>query len=396
MRPHRGDGRRRAGRHRRERARRPGPGRPPDDRGGGVSAQVTSGAASLSPAGGGGSAALRRFGLAVGPVLAALALAGLLLAALGVNPFEYYGYVLQRGLFSPSGIQQTLTRMAPLLCIAAGLIVAFRAGIWNLGVDGQFLLGAVTAAAAAPFLVTLMPVWLAWLVTFVLAMLVAMAWSLAPALLKAYQGVNEIITTLMMTFLGTSLANVLVKLVFLDPGTTVPQTRTLPVEDRLPRLFDTTISGGLVLGLIAIVAVHIMMTRTDFGLKLRVVGANPNAAIHAGLPVPWLTVVVFALSAGLAGLAGAVDIIGVQGNVRADWNPAYGLTVIPMVFLARFNGFAAIIYVLLLSVLSIGGESAARRLGVPNHFTLVLVATVLIVLAIAEYIDHRYQQARRA
>jgi simple sugar transport system permease protein len=329
-------------------------------------------------------------------VLIALALAGLLLAALGVNPFEYYGYVVERGLLSPTGVQQTLTRMAPLLFLAAGLIVAFRAGVWNLGVDGQFLLGAVTAAASAPWLVTIMPVWLATIVVFVLAALVAMLWSLVPALLKAYQGVNEIITTLMMTFLGTSLANVLVKLIFLDPATTVPQTRTLPVEDRLPRMFDTTISIGLLLGLVAIVAVHLMMTRTDFGLKLRIVGANPLAAVHAGLGVPSLTVAVFAISAGLAGLAGAVDIVGVQGNVRADWNPGYGLAVIPMVFLARFNGFAAILYVLLLSVLSIGGESAARRLGVPNHFTLVLVATVLIVLAIAEWLDHRFQQARRA
>jgi simple sugar transport system permease protein len=361
-----------------------------------MSAETTSGTGPLRAPGSSAAAALRRLGLAVGPVLAALVLAGLLLAALGVNPFDYYGYVLQRGLFSPSGVQQTLTRMAPLLFIAAGLIVAFRAGIWNLGVDGQFLLGAVTAAAAAPFLATMMPVWLTWIATFLLSMAVAMAWSLAPALLRAYQGVNEIITTLMMTFLGTSLANVLVKLVFLDPGTTVPQTRTLPVEDRLPRLFDTTISSGLLLGLAAIVAVHVMMTRTGFGLKLRTVGANPRAALHAGLPVPRLTVAVFALSAGLAGLAGAVDIVGVQGNVRADWNPAYGLTVIPMVFLARLNGFAAIAYVLLLSVLSIGGESAARRLGVPNHFTLVLVATVLIVLAIAEYVDHRSQQSRKA
>ena len=115
------------------------------------------------------------------------------------------------------------------------------------------------------------------------------------------------------------------------------------------------------------------MTRTAFGLKLRVVGANPRAAIHAGLPVPRLTVAVFAISAALAGLAGAVDILGVHGNVRADWNPAYGLAVVPLVFLARFNGFASIAFVFLFSVLSIGGESAARRLGVPNFFTLVVV-----------------------
>jgi ABC-type uncharacterized transport system permease subunit len=343
-----------------------------------------------------GSGVVHRLLMTLGPILAALVLAGAILLAVGVNPLEYYGTVLQRGLLSPLGIQQTLTRMAPLLFIAAGLIVAFRAGMWNLGGDGQFLLGAVTAAASASFLIDVMPGWLALLVAFLLATAVAMIWSLVPALLRAYQGVNEIITTLMMTFLGVSLANVLVKLVFLDPTTTVPQTRTLPVDDRLPRLFDTTVTSGLVFGLVAIVAVHLLMTRTAFGLKLRIVGANPRAAIHAGLGVPKLTVAVFALSAGLVGLGGAVDILGVQGNVRADWNPAYGLAVIPAVFLARMNGFAAIGFVFLLSVLSIGGESAARRVGVPNTFTLVLVAIMLIMLALAEYFDHRHNQSRRA
>ena len=337
----------------------------------------------------------QRILLMVGPILVALVIAGAILAVAGVDPLAYYGYVLQKGLFSAVGIQQTLTRMAPLLFIAAGLIIAFRAGIWNLGTDGQFLLGAVTAAASAPWLVTLMPVWLAIVISFILSATVAVVWSLLPALLRAYQGVNEIITTLMMTFLGTSLANVLVKLVFLDPKTTVPQTRTLPVEDRLPRLFGTTISSGLIMGIIAVIAVHIMMTRTSFGLRLRMVGASPRAAVHAGLGVPGLTVAVFALSAGFAGLAGAVDIIGVQGNVRADWNPAYGMAVIPVVFLARMNGYAAIAFVFLFSVLSIGGESAARRLGVPQDFTLVFVAITLIVLAIAEYYTQQSAKMRK-
>lgn len=338
---------------------------------------------------------VRRLALTLGPIIASLALAGLVLLAVGVDPLAYYGYVVDRGLLSPLGLQQTLTRMAPLLFIAAGLIVAFRAGMWNLGGDGQFLLGAVAAAATAPIFVQTMPGWLALLLSFAIATLVAMAWSIIPALLRAYQGVNEIITTLMMSFLGVSFSNVLVKLVFLDPGTTVPQTRTLPVEERLPRLFDTTITSGLLLGLIAIIGVHLVMTRTAFGLRLRVVGANPRAAIHAGLNVPLLTIAVFAISAGLIGMGGAIDIIGVQGNVRADWNPGYAMAVIPVVFLARMNGFAAIGFVFLLSVLSIGGESAARRLGVPQHFTMVLVSIVLITLAIAEYLDQRFNEKRR-
>ena len=335
---------------------------------------------------------LQRVLLMAGPILVAVIIAGAILAVAGVDPLAYYGYVLQRGLFSAIGVQQTLTRMAPLLFIAAGLIIAFRAGIWNLGTDGQFLLGAVTAAASGPLLVEVMPVALAIFLSFLASALVAVMWSLLPALLRAYQGVNEIITTLMMTFLGASLANVLVKLVFLDPETTVPQTRTLAVEDRLPRLFDTTVSSGLIMGIVAVIAVHLMMTRTAFGLKLRIVGASPRAAVHAGLGVPVLTVAVFALSAGLAGLAGAIDIIGVQGNVRADWNPAYGMAVIPVVFLARMNGWAAIAFVFLFSILSISGESAARRLGVPQDFTLVFVAIILIVLALAEYITQRMNQ----
>lgn len=342
-----------------------------------------------------GSAVMHRVLITLVPILAALVLAGGVLLVLGVNPLSYYGLVVERGLLSPLGLEQTLTRMAPLLFIAAGLIVAFRAGMWNLGGDGQFLLGAVSAAASAPLLVQVLPGWLALTVAIVLATVVAMVWSLLPALLRAYQGVNEIITTLMMSFLGVSFANVLVKLAFLDPETTVPQTRTLAVEDRLPRLFETTVTSGLILGLIAIVLVQLVMTRTAFGLRLRTVGANPRAAVHAGLDVPLLTVAVFALSAGLIGMGGAIDIIGIQGNVRADWNPAYGLAVIPVVFLARMNGFAAIGFVFLLSVLSIGGESAARRVGVPQHFTLVLIATVLITLAIAEYLDHKLNQSRR-
>ena len=143
-------------------------------------------------------------------------------------------------------------------CIAASLIVAFRAGIWNLGGDGQFLLGAGhRRGRSAPLLVAVMPGWLTLVLCLALAAVVGAVWSLLPALLRAYQGVNEIITTLMMTFLGISLANVLVKLAFLDPATTVPQTRTLPVEDRLPRLFGTTVSSGLLIGLVAIIVVHL-------------------------------------------------------------------------------------------------------------------------------------------
>jgi simple sugar transport system permease protein len=322
------------------------------------------------------------------PVLLALVVGGIILLILGKDPLAYYGYVLRRGLLTWSGLQETFTRMAPLLLIASGLIVAFRAGIWNLGGDGQFLLAAVITAALGPALVGILPQVLVLALCMVVSACVGAAWSIVPAILKARYGINEIITSLMMSFLGTSFANVLIKLFFWDPGTTVPQTRMLPVEDRLPRIYGTTIHSGVLIGLVVIVLVHLMMTRTAFGLKLQVVGANPAAAVHAGLKVGWLTIATFAVSAGLIGLAGSVEILGVWGTVRADWNPAFGLLVVPLVFLARFNGYGVIGFTLFFSALMIGGDSAARRVGVPQHFVLVLVALLLIFLALVEYLDH--------
>ena len=322
------------------------------------------------------------------PVIAALIAGGIILLILGKNPLDYYGYVARRGLLTWGGFQETLTRMAPLLLIGAGLIVAFRAGIWNLGSDGQFLLAAVITAAMGPALIDTLPRGLVLISCMVASILVAAIWSLIPALLKALYGINEIITSLMMSFLGTSFANVLVKLFFRDPLTTVPQTRDLAVDDRLPRLFGTTVHCGVVIALVVVILVHLMMTRTAFGLKLQVVGANPAAAIHVGLKVGWLTVLTFAISAGLIGLGGSVEILGVWGTVRADWNPAFGLLVVPIVFVARFNGYGVIGFTLFFSALMIGGESAARRVGVPSDFVLVLVALLLIFLAVVEYLDH--------
>lgn len=338
-------------------------------------------------------AALARAAMSVGPVVIALCITGGLLLVMGVNPLAYYGFILQKGLMTPSGLQATLTRMGPLLLIAASLMVAFRAGLWNLGGDGQFLLGAVIASAvAAPLTQLGAPSWLTLSAAMAAGAVMGGVWAILPAMLKAWRNINEIITTMMMSFLGISLANVLVKLVFADPATTVPETRTLPYEQRLPPLFGTHTSSGLLIGLFAVIAVHWLMNRTAFGLRLRTVGANPRAALHVGLPVGALTIAVFALSAALAGLAGAVEVIGIEGNVRADWNPAYSLLVVPLVFLARFNGFAAIAFVFIFSVLSIGSESAARRMDVPNHFTLVTVAVLLIVLGVTERVAQRRQQ----
>lgn len=323
------------------------------------------------------------------PIVLALLVGALILAALGRDPLQFYGNVVRRTLFNWNGVQEVLVLMAPLLMLAASLIVCFRAGLWNLGIDGQFLLGGVFVAAYAPFWVAAMPHPLAIVLLFALAIVVGTLWAAIPALLRAYEGINEIISTLMMTFLALSTSAFLIKTVFGDPESPAPQTFLLAVEDRLPRIGGTLVHGGVIVAIVIVLVVHVVMTRTAFGLKLQVVGHNPRAARHAGMNVPLLTLAAFGISAALAAVGGAIEVLGVRGIVRADWHPNYGLMVVPLVFLARFNGIAVIALVAFFAVMLIGGESAARRADLPNDFLLIVMALILAIFAIADHLSAR-------
>jgi simple sugar transport system permease protein len=323
------------------------------------------------------------------PAILALVATGLLLVILGRDPLEFYGNMLDRGLLEWPGFQESIIRMAPLLLIAAGLIVAFRANLWNLGADGQFLLGAAFAAGLAPSLVDSLGATLTLIVVMAIGAAVGALWTVVPAILRAWYGVNEIITTLMMSFIGIGVANVLVKGPFKTDVGGVARTDVVAFDERFPLLFDTRIHLGFVIAVVAILAVHVLMTRTSLGLRLRVLGANPRAALHAGLRPVRLTVLAFAISGALIGLSGSVEILGVQGSFRADFNPAYGLLVIPLVFLARLNAIGSLVLVIAFSVIQIGGESAARQAEVTSDILFVLVGLMLLFMAVIEYLRVR-------
>ncbi len=221
---------------------------------------------------------------------------------------------------------------------------------------------------------------------FLLAAAVGASWTVIPAVLKARYETNEIITTLMMTFVGINLANILIKGPFQDFSSNVPQTSVLPFDALLPSIPGTRIHVGVLVALFAVLVVHYVLTRTAFGLRLQVLGANRRSAVHVGLRVRRLIVVAFLASGALIGLAAAAEILGIWGYVRADWNPAYGDAVIPFVFLARLNALAVVPFVAFYSVLSIGGELATREAGLPNDFLLVLVGLILLFMAVTEYL----------
>jgi ABC-type uncharacterized transport system permease subunit len=332
------------------------------------------------------------------PLVLALGTGAVILASIGVDPIQYYKDIWSGG-FDYAAWQDSAMRCAPLLLIAVGLIVVFKAGIWNLGMDGQFLLAAAVIAGIGPRLEHHLPNTINLILLFLIAGAVGAAWTIPPALLKARYELNEIITTLMMSFIGISLAGVLVKGTFQDPATTTPQTRAFDFDALLPAIPGTESASrrwpgihiGLLVALAAAVVVWFLVSRTSFGLRLGVLGASVRSARHMGLDVPRLIVVSFLLSGMFVGFAAATEILGVKGYVRADWNPAFGLWVVPLVFLARLNALVVIPYVALLSLVSIGGDYAAQNAGLTSKFTLLLVGLTLLFMAFTEWIARRVE-----
>ena len=324
----------------------------------------------------------------VAPVILALIAGGLLLLALGRNPVRFYVAVWQGGI-ELGGWQNSAVLMAPLLLIALGLIIVFRAGIWNLGYDGQYLLGAALVAGFGPSILPTWPTPIAYAVLFLMAGSAGALWTVIPALLKAWYETNEIITTLMMSFIGVGVANILVKGPFQDPTVNIPQTRTIPFDKMLPNVGGTRVDIGVLIALAAVLVVHYLLTRTSFGLKLAVLGANQRTARHVGINLRQVILRAFLWSGFLIGLAAVVDILGLWAYVRANWNPGYGDTVIPFVFLARLNPLVILPFVAFYAVLSTGGDLAAQQAHLPTDFLLVLVALILLFMTVIEYLGRR-------
>jgi simple sugar transport system permease protein len=287
------------------------------------------------------------------------------------------------------GVIESVIKMAPLLIISAGLLSCFSAGLWNIGVEGQFLIGAILTGWAAPPLSATLPYPIYLVTVLLLGIIGGMAWILIPAVLKARSDINEIITTLMMSWVAINLVTWLVKGPINDPSTVPAQTTLIPLVDRMPNIPFTRIHIGLIIGFAGILAVHWMVRQTILGYQFRVMQANKKAARHTGMRVPRLTLYSLLISGGFAGLAGACDVLAVKGLFQSSWNPHYGMTAIPLVFLARLNGWAVIPLAFFFSFLAVGGEFVARDLGVPAFFVHVLEGLTLLFFAALEYFDNR-------
>lgn len=326
-------------------------------------------------------------------VLAALLAGAVMLLLLGVNPLVAYTALIQGAFGSPNAIADTLVKATPLLLVGAGICIAFRGGVINVGGEGQLVLGALAATICAISLKS-SPSWVIIPAALVLGFLAGAAWGAIPGALKAYLNVNEILTTIMLNAIAIQIMNYLLSGPLMDPvqiteGSFIPQTERFPLAADLPRLVPTRLHAGVILAVIVAILVWLLLWRTTIGFRIRAVGLSPKAARRAGIRVERYGMLALTLSGALAGLAGAVQVLGVNHRMFTDGSAA-GFTGS-----AGFNGIVAALFGQLHPIgtipasfffggLIVGANKMQRVTQVPTSMIIVLNGLLVIFVVSSE------------
>ncbi|TNC50179.1 ABC transporter permease [Rubellimicrobium rubrum] len=304
-------------------------------------------------------------------VLATMVVGGLLFAALGKDPVLAIRTIFWDPLFGDFASYtrpQLLIKAGPLILIAIGLSFGFRAGIWNIGAEGQYVLGALTGAAVG---LAFYPSEsrLIFPLMVLAGALGGMAWALIPALLKVRFGTNEILVSLMLVYVATNLLAYAALGPLQNPeGMGFPGSRNLaqwPAAANLDLLPGTGVHWGVVAAGLAVIAAYILLSRHVFGFAVRLAGQSPRAAAFAGVSPSGLVYACMAISGALAGLAGVFEVTGPAGQISIDFNVSYGFTAIIVAFLGRLHPVGILLAGLLMALTYIGGEMAQTQLGLP-------------------------------
>jgi simple sugar transport system permease protein len=312
-------------------------------------------------------------------VVLAFALVGLLILLTGKDPGAVYAKMVVGAFGTSFGLTETLVKAIPLMLCGLGVSLAYRIQVWNIGAEGQFLVGAIAATAVTIYLPGL-PGWLA-LPTMVAAGLAAGGvWGLFTALPKVLFNVNELIISLMLNYVAILGLNYVVFGPWRDPkGMNFPGTPPFTDAQSLPLFGDTRLHFGLILALVAVVLVAVFVRSTRWGYELRLIGANPEAARHAGINLNRHIVTVMLLSGGLAGVAGMAEVSGVAHKLMYGISPGYGYTAIIVAWIARLNPWGIVVSSVLFGGLIAGGYSV-QSMGLPSSISSLLQGAVLFFL----------------
>jgi simple sugar transport system permease protein len=314
----------------------------------------------------------------IASVVVALVLCAGLVALAGADIGEAYRLLLLSTFQSRYDVQDTLVKAAPLLFTGLAVVVAFRAKFWNIGAEGQLMAGAIAACfiGQREFLpaVGLVPLMVLG------AALFGALWALLPALLKVRLRVDDVVTTLLLNFIMLYGVTALLEGPWRDPRSGYPNSPSVRVGAEFPLLPGLNVHLGVLLALLAAIAVWWMLTRTTLGFKIRAVGYNPAAANYAGIPVGRTIIAAALISGALAGLAGAGEVGGVRFQVTSDLSSGYGYAGIVIATLAELNPLGAVPAALFFAIIFNGAGTMARATGVPIYLAEVIQGVALVCM----------------
>lgn len=326
----------------------------------------------------------------------ALVLGAVLLLISGANPFVAYA-AMARGAFGSSrAVAETLVKAIPLMLTGLSVAVAFRMLFWNIGAEGQLAMGGLAASGVALYVADGLPGWSVLPAAILLGMLAGAVWALIPTALRAYLGVNEVITTLMMNYIAILLVSHLYHGPWRDPGGYgFPGTARFPESAWLPRIYGRA-HIGLIFAVVAAAGLWFVLQRTKWGFELRITGENPKAARYIGINIPRLMLVAMLVSGALAGLAGVCEVTGVMRRLQQGLTVGYGYTAIIVAWMAQLNPWGVLLVGFLLAALLVGGDQIQMAMGLPAAMGLVLQGALLFpMLGGMLFTEYRLRIVRR-
>jgi len=328
-------------------------------------------------------------------VILTMIIGGAMFALIGKPPLESIRIIFWDPLFNPQfaaySRPQLLVKAAPLILIAIGLSIGFRAGIWNIGAEGQYIMGAICGAGMG---LAFYPSDLA--IVFPLMVIAGAfggwAWAMIPALLKTRFGTNEILVSLMLVYVAESLlASVSSGLLKNPEGMGFPGSRNLqqyPTAANTELIANTGMHWGVVACFIAVIFSHMVLTRHLQGFHIRLTGQAPRAARFAGVNPHRVVILCLGLSGALAGMAGLFEVAGPAGQITIDFNTGYGFTAIIVAFLGRLHPLGIVLAGLLMALTYIGGELAQLMLGLPGASIQLFQGMLLFFLLATDVFTH--------
>jgi ABC-type uncharacterized transport system permease subunit len=324
--------------------------------------------------------------------LVALLASGGLVAIAGVSPFDAYESIWTGGLGSTTALGTTAVTMLPLLFAALAFAIPFRAGLYNIGIEGQLYLGALASALVglkldAPGFIVLPAAVLA-------GMLAGMALAIIPAVLKVTRGVNEIVSSLFLNYVAIYFTNYMLAGPLEAPNIGVAQTEILPTSAQFPTLVDgTKITSALILAAVVVLLVQ-QLFRTPFGFDLRIMGGSRKVADYVGIRTGRATIIAFAISGAIGGLAGVTEVLGNQFFLSQDFSPGWGYTGIAVAVLGGAGAWGITMAALFFGLIGSAALQMQFANGLSPFFALVVQAVAVVVVLLG--IEWRSRRAMRA